>query len=341
MTGAEAYEFYGDTIQAVYYSTSGYKTVTLTASPNKYVYYRGSGGVSGADLPDWINSSSVPYVYYGATVSDYSLNPSYLGLDINPNVHFSGCTALRFAVAGYLGSNASGASVSASAYDASFINIFSGNTLRYENTSYVQNDIYPRIWLTRTGGTGWINSLVFADYSSDTIGDVSLLRVGLNGIRLDGGSLGAYLSAPLINDTAVPEQGVITGTVPTGGGGDVNVTVNVDVDLSPLETAINAVGSDVQGIANDVSGIGSLLVVDSPETVVKLELEPIDTLPTLDYHKVIDDVDAVLDDIPSAVAGTASIWGIIGSLFTSDSIWLWLVPFCVFMCLASFVLWRR
>lgn len=339
MTAEEAYEFYGDEIRCVYYSTSGYKSVTLTPSSSRYVYYRSSSYSAYYNFPEWATSTTIPYVAYFAYVSDYSQNPSYLGFDISPNVHFSDCNAVRLVASSYLGAG----DVSASAYNESFFEIFAGNTLRYSNTPYLsQNDVYSVLGLYRSGQSGFRTLPVLIDYSSDTLGDVSLLRIGFNGGRTDDGYISLYLSAPLVNEDSTPQQGVVTGTVPTGsGGGDVNVTVNVDVDLSPLETAINAVGSDVQGIANDVSGIGSLLVVDSPETIVRLDLEPIDTLPTLDYHKVIDDVDAVLDDIPSAVAGTASIWGIIGSLFTSDSIWLWLVPFCIFMCLASFVLWRR
>lgn len=126
------------------------------------------------------------------------------------------------------------------------------------------------------------------------------------------------------------------------------ITVNVDVDLGPVVSGLDGIAGqvaqakdDVQGIATDISAIGSLLAVDEQQTQSVLYLDPIDTLPTLDYHQVIDDVDGVLDDIPSAVAGTASIWGIISAFFTSDSVWLWLVPLCIFLCLASFVLWRR
>lgn len=126
------------------------------------------------------------------------------------------------------------------------------------------------------------------------------------------------------------------------------ITVNVDVDLGPVVSGLDGIAGqvaqakeDVQGIATDISAIGSLLAVDVQQTQSVLYLDPIDTLPTLDYHQVIDDVDGVLDDIPAAVAGTASIWGIISAFFTSDSVWLWLVPLCIFLCLASFVLWRR
>lgn len=342
MSAEEAYQFYGDSIECIYYSTSGYKNVTLTPSSNRYVYYYASSTTSSENLfPSWVYSSSIPYVSYSAKVSDYSQNPSYLGFDISPNVHFSDCNAIRICAATYWG--ASGVEISSSAYSESFFNIFDGNTLRYTNSPYIKSDgVYSRLGLQRSGGSAFRTLPVPVDYTSDTLGDVSLLRIGFNGGRTDSGYITLYLSAPLVNDESTPEQGVVTGTVPpSSGGGDVNVTVNVDVDLSPLETALQNVGSDVQGIANDVSGIGSLLVVDSPETIAKLELDPIDTLPTLDYHKVIDDVDGVLEDIPASVAGTASIWGIIGSLFTSDSVWMWLVPFCVFMCLASFVLWRR
>lgn len=252
LTPQEAYAFYGDTIQAVYYSTSGYKSVTLNASANRYSYYKTN--ISGQDVPSWLNNSDLRFVYYGAQVSDYSLNPSYLGLDISPNAHFSDCTALRFAAAGYLG----GTSVSAASYDASFINIYAGGQLRFENGLFVtSNNLYPEIYLSRGGGS-WSNNLVWADYTSDTVGDVSLVRVGLNGTRTDGGYLGVYLLCPLVNDAAVTGTGVITGTTdttaPSGGS---------DVDLTETNGLIGRVIQAVQSLGQSIlDGLKGLFIPD-------------------------------------------------------------------------------
>lgn len=179
----------------------------------------------------------------------------------------------------------------------------------------------------------------------DTNGTISQLN--FDGSRFFGtGQLWLFIATPysygdVSHDSPTTTTGTNAAELPP-------ITVNVDVDLGPVVSGLDGIAGqvaqakeDVQGIATDISAIGSLLAVDEQQTQSVLYLDPIDTLPTLDYHQVIDDVDGVLDDIPSAVAGTASIWGIISAFFTSDSVWLWLVPLCIFLCLASFVLWRR
>lgn len=252
LTPQEAYAFYGDSIQAVYYSQSGYKSVTLQPSSNRYSYYL-QGSITGQDVPAWLQNTSLRYVYYGAQVSDYSLNPSYLGLDIAPNVHFADCTALRFAACGYLGN----IHVASASYEASFINIYAGGQLRYENGLYTDsNGYYPEIHLSRGGGD-WTNSLVWADYQGDTVMNVSMVRVGLNGTRTDGGWLGVYLLCPLVNDAAVTGTGVITGTTET------TAPSGSDVDLTETNGLIGRVIQAVQNLASSIlDGLKGIFIPD-------------------------------------------------------------------------------
>ena len=253
LTPQESYAFYGESMQAVYYSQSGYKSVTLHPSQNRYSYYL-SGTITGQNVPSWLNNTDLRYVVYSAPVSDYSMNPSYLGLDVAPNVHFSDCTALRFAACGYLG----GTHVSSASYESSFINIYAGGQLRYENGLYVDPDgYYPEIHLSRGGGN-WTNNIVWADYQSDNISDVSLLRVGLNGVRTDSGYLEIYLLCPLVNQSATTGTGAITGTTettaPTGGS---------DVDLTETNGLIGRVIQAVQNLANSIlDGLKGLFIPD-------------------------------------------------------------------------------
>lgn len=253
LTPQEAYAFYGESMQAVYYSQSGYKSVTLHPSANRYSYYL-SGTITGQNVPSWLNNTDLRYVVYSAAVSDYSMNPSYLGLDVAPNVHFEDCTALRFAACGYLGGN----HVASASYDASFINIYAGGQLRYENGLYTDsNGYYPEIHLTRGGGN-WTNNIVWADYQSDTISDVSLLRVGLNGVRTDGGYLDVYLLCPLVNQSAVTGTGVVTGTTDTTAPPS-----SSDVDLTETNGLIGRVIQAVQNLAASIlDGLKGLFIPD-------------------------------------------------------------------------------
>lgn len=341
MTPTEAYAFYGDSIECTYYNGSGYSTVSLVPSTARRVYYRASVQFYGEDIPSWMGyDTSLQYVYYYATVSNYSNNPAYLGVDIRPNVHFANCTDFRFAALAYCGNN--NIPNTSAGYSDSFIYI---NNLRFSNASNVsQSGYYPAIPLTRDGSSGsWYNLAVWADYHSDVIDTANLVRVGFNGARLDGGEIGIYLSLPQYNSSAVPGTGTIpdSGAVTTAPLPPYNVNVTVDVDLSPLQTDIQNVASDVVGIGNDVSGILGILGYEETETLAVLDLDPLDTLPTLDYVGALETADAILDDIPEVLSGSAVIFTMLNSIVATNSIWLVLIPVCMMLCLASWVIWRR
>lgn len=340
MTVQEAYDFYGDSIQCIYYSSTGYKTISLVPSTNRYYYHlQDNPQTYGQNIPEWVRTSTLNYCVYYAVVNDYSANPSYLGISINPNVHFSGCNALRFCAATYIGSQM----VSTAAYNESFIRISGATELRYTNTSFSYNDIYPYMDIIRSGGSAFRVLPVWCDYTSDTLLNVNMLQVGFNGGRLDGGEIDVYLSCPLINDSAVPSTGTApdSGAVTTAPIPSYNVNVTVDVDLSPLQTDIQNVASDVVGIGNDVSGILGILGYEETETLAVLDLDPLDTLPTLDYVGALETADAILDDIPEVLSGSAVIFTMLNSLVATNSIWLVLFPVCMMLCLASWVIWRR
>lgn len=245
-----------------------------------------------------------------ATLSNIAQNENLIA--IYPDNKFANVTALS-------------ANSSASANLANYYNVCSASTLEGYAFDY-------RLMPYEFAGGGVFSDGIYWDsVYSDGSGNVLFL-----------------LFTPILRGSVSADIPDVTTTATTDAAALPPITVNVDVDLGPVVSGLDGIAGqvaqakdDVQGIATDISAIGSLLVVDEQQTQSVLYLDPIDTLPTLDYHQVIDDVDGVLDDIPAAVAGTASIWGIISAFFTSDSVWLWLVPLCIFLCLASFVLWRR
>lgn len=251
MSAAESYQFYGDTIDVVYYSTTGYKHATLNKSVNNYVYSRPSGDTEAnlfSDAPAWVTSTNLQWVVYGASLSDYSLDPTYLGVSIEPNVHFSDCNALRFACAGYLANT----TVSSQAYDGSFIRVSGQSELIYSNSSYTVNNVFP-YWKIDRGNGAFRVLPVWCDYTSDTLANVSLLQVGLNGVRLDNTRLNIYLSCPLVNDTAYGGTGVVTGTVAPSTGTDINV--NVDVDLHETNGLLSGIIDAVDGLIDGLIGL--------------------------------------------------------------------------------------
>lgn len=255
MTAQEAYAFYGDTLDIVYYSSTGYKHATLNKSVNGYVYNRPSGDTevnSFPDVPDWVKSTSLDWVVYGASISDYSLDPSYLGINITPNVHFTDCNALRFAAAGYLANT----EVSSQAYDDSFIRVSGLTDLRFSNSPYAVNNVFPH-WRIDRGNGSFRIAPVWCDYTSDTLTNVNLLQIGLNGCRLDNTRLNVYLSCPLVNDTAYGATGTVvstsTPTTQTGVNGDINV--NVDVDMEETNGLLDSILDGISGLVDGIADI--------------------------------------------------------------------------------------
>ena len=150
---------------------------------------------------------------------------------------------------------------------------------------------------------------------------------------------GSMETAPLATTT--------TSTTTSSALASFDINVTVDVDLSPVVSEISGVAGEVQrvkdevtGIATDVSNIGSLLAVDASETAANMSLEPLGTMSSIDYDHILDDADEVMEDLPNALVGTASLWAMISALVDTNAIWLWLIPLCMLLCFLSVMLWR-
>ena len=256
MTPTEAYTFFGESIDCIYYSSTGYKHVSLVPSSNRNVYNL-NGSVYGTDIPSWVESTSLQYVVYYANVTDYSQNPDYLGINLSPDVHFDNCNALRFCAAAYIGSY----TVSSAAYNDSFVRIYGQTDLRYSNSAYIDNNIYPYMNIKRSGGNAFRVMPVWCDYTSDTLSQLSLVQIGFNGAVLDGGrEIDVYLSCPLINDTAVGATGVVTGTTTNGSTGG-NTEVNVNVDMTETNGILGSIWNAITSIPQSIlNGLQSLFV---------------------------------------------------------------------------------
>lgn len=195
--------------------------------------------------------------------------------------------------------------------------LWNNNTVDYPFRMFTYNDLDSVTSLHAEGKFYAIQRLVFAVYCPWVYGEISS-------------------SAP------------VTTTTTTGSAlGSYDINVTVDVDLSPVVSEISGVAGEVQrvkdevtGIATDVSNIGSLLAVDASETAANMSLEPLGTLSSIDYDHILDDADEVMEDLPNALVGTASIWAMISAFVDTNAIWLWLIPLCMLLCFLSVMLWR-
>lgn len=327
----ESYEFYGNSIDIVYYSTTGYKRATLNKSVNGYSYNRPSvtDTIVGTNIPDWVKSPDLTWVVYGASLSDYSPDPQYLGVEITPNVHFADCTGLRFACAGYLAST----TVSSAAYDDSFINLHGLTDLRYSNSAYRDGDIYP-YWRIDRGNGAFRVMPVWCDYQNQTISNVSLMKIGLNGVRLDGQRLNIYLSCPLVNDGATGGTGIVTGTTAPSQG-----DINVNVDLDETNELIGESNTLIGRIIDFLHYIGETIVGDESEVEV---VEPIMTAEhPPDYDAALSEAESVMDDIPDITASGGFIWEIYKRFMDTSPVVKWLVPFGLILTIFSYIFWKK
>lgn len=178
--------------------------------------------------------------------------------------------------------------------------------------------------------------------------NITLETIHFNSLLFQGGKIFLYMLTPYTYGEVVNTRPVTTTTTSGGSAlGSYDINVTVDVDLSPVVSEISGVAGEVQrvkdevtGIATDVSNIGSLLAVDASETAANMSLEPLGTISSIDYDRILDDADEVMEDLPNALVGTASIWAMISALVDTNAIWLWLIPLCMLLCFMSVMLWR-
>lgn len=328
---ADSYAFYGNDINITYYSTTGYKQAVLHPWNTALGYVRAGTEINGVNVPDWVKSSDLQYCLYTVSLSDYSFDPSYLGIDIMPNIHFDNCNGLRFCAAAYIGQN----TVSSAAYDDSFISIYGQTNLRYSNTAYSDNNIFPYWRLGRSSGvTGNRVLPVWADYQSDVLSTVNMMRIGFNGARLTSGSIDIYLSCPLINADAVGGTGIVTGTTAPSQG-----DINVNIDLDETNDLIGESNTLIGRIIDFLHYIGETIVGDESEVE---EVEPIMTAEhPPDYDAALSEAESVMDDIPDITASGGFIWEIYKRFMDTSPVIKWLVPFGLILTIFSYIFWKK
>lgn len=113
-----------------------------------------------------------------------------------------------------------------------------------------------------------------------------------------------------------------TTTTTTGVTSDINVNVTVYVDNSVIESQLDEyLGAD-------------------DTRITTYETINLGTFPTFDYDCATETVN-ISQVVSETGDGVNVIWYLISGLFSSVPVLVWLVPFCTFMCVMSFVLWRK
>lgn len=113
-----------------------------------------------------------------------------------------------------------------------------------------------------------------------------------------------------------------TTSITTSPSTNIDVNVSVYVDNSGIESQLNEyLGAD-------------------DTRITTYETINLGTFPTFDYDNVTETVN-ISQVVSETGDGINSIWYLISGLFSSAPFLVWLVPFCIFMSIMSFVLWRK
>lgn len=119
-----------------------------------------------------------------------------------------------------------------------------------------------------------------------------------------------------------PVQTTGTTSITSPPSTNIDVNVSVYVDNSGIESQLNEyLGAD-------------------DTCITTYETINLGTFPTFDYNNATQTVN-ISQVVSETGDGINSIWYLISGLFSSVPVLVWLVPFCIFMSIMSFVLWRK
>lgn len=162
-------------------------------------------------------------------------------------------------------------------------------------------------------------------YNFDTGGVLDSLSFSEYGRTPENGQGVFYLCiiCPYIGSSMSGEPPAETTTsISTSPSTNIDVNVSVYVDNSGIESQLNEyLGAD-------------------DTRITTYETINLGTFPTFDYDNATETVN-ISQVVSETGDGINSIWYLISGLFSSVPVLVWLVPFCIFMSIMSFVLWRK
>lgn len=155
--------------------------------------------------------------------------------------------------------------------------------------------------------------------------DSSIAFIEFENICSLGRDFFVFIATPYSYDDVSHDSPVTTtvstsATVPPSSSIDINVSVYVD--NSQIESQLDEyLGAD-------------------DTRITTYETINLGTFPTFDYNNATETVN-ISQVVSETGDGINSIWYLISGLFSSVPLLVWLVPFCIFMSIMSFVLWRK
>lgn len=333
MSAADTLSFIGNTIPATYYNGSEYVDIDFTYFSDFTMGSSGNVFAENSENPvSYMTLNGTPYLRYTATLNGLSTDPNYITCHFEPHYSIFNTDWLYTGFALSCGSS----SPSSSVYDSPQCNWYLGGTIHnFYNSSDSNASSGVQAYLQ---GPSSYNSVRFtyvpvfntsATAFSAYCQDVSFYGNNYSFIA----SYNLLVMCPYVSGDASGASGTFATSGTDSGGGNINITVNVD-----MSETNSLLGDILDGLA-PISELVGLLAddVDIPEagTIVSMPYDD------SDYEEMLMTADAILNDIPDTVAA-AGFWVEITNNFFPQNSWLRVVmPLLMIMALMTWLLWKK
>lgn len=326
LTPTESRDIFGSEISGKYYNGSEYVDCTFTYNTTATLYGVNTAGLTG----DYLNANSTYLIYTAQFTANTAVQ--YITVEVQPTYSIFDTTQIHSCIALSAGtSNASSPATPSSTFQSpSWDWIIGGSSVHLENSDTISGGgkkagIDFKINSVHT----WF-SFVQLDFTSQSSISGYSLAADFYGNSAVGGKYYLAIGCPYVDSSSTASNGTFT-TAPAGGG-DINVLVTVDVDLSDTN-------SKIDGIAGAVQAVKDLLEGDSSDYPPLTSLIPLGTYPMTFDSNVVDDGLQALDDVPDELAAGGFWFKLSYDLLHLSPLWL-LLPLLMALALARYVIWR-
>lgn len=332
MTAQEALEVFGSQISAQYFDGSDYVDCTFSYDSVQSV----TSIDSTASYQFGVGAQFLRY-YCFLSPGTVQQNPAYITFDIKPTYSILNTTQIHSFIA--LSSRLRvGTSYQSPSWDWSV----GGSTVHLENRD-----------LSSASGSGYYASLygggvtnaVFVpfDYSSAQMTSAYSYRATFSGNYGMGDNSNRYalcIGIPYIDNNATGATGTLP---PEESQPDINVNVNVDLSgvesrLDDVQSGLGDVAERVGDAVDGVNDIKDAITAAQGDSLASVEDVGIPPLPF--DESTVDDVGEMLNDVPEEVAAGGFWWSLaFDVLHFSSPYWL-IVPLICLLALMRHLLWR-
>ena len=318
LTPNEALEVFGSVIPFKYYNGSGFTDAVFT--------YNSTVSITSPS----VHSASGSFTYEGTTFLEYrayanalNTNPSYITVDIQPTYSIFDTTQIHSVIALSDGNSTSKYLSTATYQSPAWDWMYDGIHYHIENHDESASGSGYYAYLTHSGRNF---TYICADLTSYSLASGYSYRATFSGNQIPSGSYYRLLiGVPYIDDDSSAAPGTSdSGGGGGGGGGDIIVTVNVDVDMSGVESRLDDINSAIYG-----RGSETMPYLDSMET------------PSFHFDgSTIDDVNDTLQQVPQEFAAAGFWWELAFNVLHLDSPFWAIVPLVCILALLRYVIWR-